>query len=114
MVYLYNMKNKGIRSAKQEKAHSYLRARLLLLQDGAPLPGIRKMCAESGLGRLVLVIGKVPEKLEDSPFPTRFEDSPESLARMAWEVMSHYPAGALQLTPELQLLPGKSVMALER
>ena len=61
----------------------------------------------------VLVIGKVPEKSEDSPFPTRFEDSPESLARMAWEVMSHYPAGALQLTPELQLLPGKSVMALE-
>ena len=54
MVYLYTMKNKGIRLAKQEKAHSYLRARLLLLQDGAPLPGIRKMCAESGLGRMVL------------------------------------------------------------
>ena len=48
------MKPISIRRLKHDRVRSYLRGKLLLLPDGAPLPGLRAMMAECGAGRRVL------------------------------------------------------------
>lgn len=48
------MKQIRVHQLKSDRARSYLRGKLLMLPEGGSLPGLRTMCAESGVGRKIL------------------------------------------------------------
>ena len=52
--YIFHMEKISVHNLKIQRAKNYLRHRLLLLPGGGALPGLRTMCAQSGVGRKIM------------------------------------------------------------